>query len=83
MIRMFGCARDGQLTGCIQWYAREVRNEIGRLFDVDPVKGWKRAKREGCRVVPVLVATEKSLNRRLDHLYKNVSPVTADWIRDA
>lgn len=59
--RMFGCCRQKQeWVFCVNHTANGVRIDVGRLYDGQDWKsGWKKALKEGCRVVPVWVSRRR------------------------
>lgn len=59
-VRAFcGCSDDWLVPAFVAYYARDVRRAVGRAAAHNgetPEQGWVRAKRDGWRVVPVVIS---------------------------
>lgn len=66
------------VTGNVAWYAKDVRRDVGEMYDrANWRKGWEKAKSDGWRVVQ-----ESTFAKIQEHLETHVSPVLAKRMRD-
>lgn len=73
----------GNLSGNVAWYAKDVRRDVGEMYDrANWRKGWEKAKSDGWRVVRVVVMQGSTFAKIQEHLETHVSPVLAKRMRD-